>query len=404
MGGVPQFTFTEQVRSRMCFVIAVVNWVSIVTSLFVAGIGTYIKLQVQEYTNLVKGYDGDTLPYLLVALGLLSAVINAAGGFIIFFSADPVKRFSLRHVLLGYVLTTLILCILVLVGGTMCFAHIQHLDQSFKGGLKAAMRRYKDTPHIKTELDQLQQSYRCCGNEGYTDWFHVTWVNEKYLNVEASNVKKKVSKGQYQSDDVPFSCCSVKSHRPCIHHHVHDNSRHFNYDFRAYVTLYRLGCRKALMNFLGDDLLSNAGIVVLSIFVLQLLLATVTRLLQTSLGTALEQEDPLGPSPAYIFPTGGTSAAEPTDAAATEQEAPVSQKQSVKSHTSGKAPLLQVSQHHQPYEVFHDTTWDDSAMNENTPLQGNAFNQSLPNFSPAPPVTPIGSSHVPPSAPPPRLG
>ncbi len=71
------------------------------------------------------------------------------------------------------------------------------------------------------------------------------------------------------SDDVPFSCCSTKAERPCIHHHVHQNDRHLNYDYNLQVTLNTMGCKEALMEFFGDTILTNAGSGILGIFGLQ---------------------------------------------------------------------------------------------------------------------------------------
>lgn len=69
--------------------------------------------------------------------------------------------------------------------------------------------------------------------------------------------------GAYVSDDVPFSCCDPFSHRPCLHHHVHQNDKHFNYDWKGKVTVYTKGCRQALMEFFADSLLTTSGGIVL---------------------------------------------------------------------------------------------------------------------------------------------
>ncbi len=182
-------SFTETVRSRLCFVIAVINWLSIIGSLSLLGLGGYIKLAIQEYTNMVKNYDGDTLPYLLVSVGAVSVISNAGGGWLIFQNANPTNRIKYRHFLFAYIIMTLCVCILIMAGGIMCFAHVSHLQESFAGGLTDAIKQYKTTPHLKLEIDLLQMEYNCCANEGYKDWFNISWIKEDYLNLNIPSVK-----------------------------------------------------------------------------------------------------------------------------------------------------------------------------------------------------------------------
>ena len=182
--------FTEEIRSRLCLAVGVTNWVCIIGSLMLLGIGAYIKIIIGEFTALVEDYDGDSLPYLLITVGLLSIVLNAGGGFVFFASADPKRRQLFRRVLLAYCITSIVMCILLMTGGIMCYTHITHLEDSFKGGLVKAMQKYKDVPRMKVEMDKLQMTYSCCGNAGYTGWFVLPWISEDYLNVQAAAVER----------------------------------------------------------------------------------------------------------------------------------------------------------------------------------------------------------------------
>ena len=126
---------SETVRSRMCVILGILNWVSILVSLILTALGTYIKLKVSEFTNLIAEYDGKTLPYMLIAIGVLSAAVNGLGGYVIFSSANPLRRGQFRHFLLSYVVITLCVCVCIFAGGCLCFAHIKHLDKSFQVGV-----------------------------------------------------------------------------------------------------------------------------------------------------------------------------------------------------------------------------------------------------------------------------
>lgn len=70
-------------------------------------------------------------------------------------------------------------------------------------------------------------------------------------------------------DSVPFSCCSPHSVRPCVHQWVRDGGRHANYAWQQDLTLYRLGCRQALMDFFGSRVLVTTGAIILAVFFVQ---------------------------------------------------------------------------------------------------------------------------------------
>ena len=304
-GGAISIRFTEQARTNLCFVLAVLNWFCILISFILVILGTYIKLSVEPFTNLVKDYDGNSLPYLLIAVGLLSAASNAVGGWLAFASASPKNRMKLRHFLFAYIIFMLCVSVTILAGGIMCFTHIQHLHESFHGGITEAMEKYRDNHEYKKELDLLQLQYHCCGNEDYNDWFEVSWIHTDYLNIQSAEELADIeAAGGYITDDAPFSCCSPDSHRPCIHHQVRDNSAHISYNHIEHVTLNVIGCRDALMNFFGDQLLMNGGGAVTIVFFLQVILAVIARFLQTSLSAAAVSSDPTAPSYGFLFSCG----------------------------------------------------------------------------------------------------
>jgi len=103
-----------------------------------------------------------------------------------------------------------------------------------QGGLALSMRRYRDNIEVKQNLDKLQSDYECCGDSKYTDWFRVSWVGDEFVDTSDPDIRDRVRSGSgYQSDDVPFSCCDRAAKRPCITQFIHDNKKHFNYDYRV---------------------------------------------------------------------------------------------------------------------------------------------------------------------------
>ena len=188
--GVLSVTFSDTARLRLGLSLAIINWVCVSSSLMVTMIGVYIQLSVEEYVNLIKDYNHKVLPIMLMSVGGISAMVNGFGGLLCFMGCKVDGAKKLKMVFLPYTIFTAIVCICIFAGGMACFSHIAHLKEAFHGGLKAAMGKYRDVKHIKTEFDWLQMTYECCGSEAYTDWFHTSWINEEYLNVESESVKK----------------------------------------------------------------------------------------------------------------------------------------------------------------------------------------------------------------------
>ena len=125
------YMFSENARSKLAMILAIVNWFCVVVSLVLMSIGVYIKVRVAEYTNLIKNYDGDTLPIMLITVGIFSAFNNYFGGFVTFFMANPLKRKSYRTFLFSYMVTSALTSILIFAGGMLCFSNVKHLENSF---------------------------------------------------------------------------------------------------------------------------------------------------------------------------------------------------------------------------------------------------------------------------------
>lgn len=100
--------------------------------------------------------------------------------------------------------------------------------------MSTSMRRYRDNIEVKQNVDLLQSGYECCGDNKYTDWFRVSWVADEFVDTSDPDIRDRVRSGAgYQSDDVPFSCCDRAARRPCITQFIHDNKKHFNYDYQV---------------------------------------------------------------------------------------------------------------------------------------------------------------------------
>ena len=90
--------------------------------------------------------------------------------------------------------------------------------------------------------------------------------------------------------------------RPCIHDAVQTNSHHYNYDFRKNLTVYTTGCLAKLATFFGPGLLFIMGILICSISLLDTAIGLCTRLLYTSLQSAVDAGDEFGPGIGLLLP------------------------------------------------------------------------------------------------------
>ncbi|XP_022081595.1 photoreceptor outer segment membrane glycoprotein 2-like [Acanthaster planci] len=288
---------TEPNRRRLSTLLWIVHWICAICGLTVISIGVYIRIRIRDKVNLIEGYDGKALPLMLIIVGGITTVIDLVGGKLCERIADLSQREKLKSFLLPYLLVFLVLNVCIFVAGCMCFSHRFHLHESFDRGLVKAMEQYKNNETVKYEINQLQIDFECCGNNGYEDWFAVQWIGIEYLSNDLAGT---MTGGQYLNDDAPYSCCKSGMLRPCIHHHVHDNDRHYNYDYREGLTLYQRGCKHALMDYFTTRL-NRIGSIILVVFVLKSVIFIVLRYLQTSIENAYKEDDPEGTAPGWLL-------------------------------------------------------------------------------------------------------
>lgn len=83
-----------------------------------------------------------------------------------------------------------------------------------------------------------------------------------------SRVQSNVE-GKYLMESVPFSCCNPGSPRPCIQHHLTNNSAHYSYDHHTEdLNIWTRGCREALVSYYGGTM-NSIGAFVLLFIILQ---------------------------------------------------------------------------------------------------------------------------------------
>ena len=127
---------------------------------------------------------------MLIADGALSVVVNLLGGFVFFVSAKPRRRHAFRRVLFAYCVGSMVMCVVLLAAGIMCFSRLAGIEDALDGEIRKIMQTYRDGAKAKLTMDKLQMQYSCCGNDNYTDWFEVPWIREDFLNVQSDDVAR----------------------------------------------------------------------------------------------------------------------------------------------------------------------------------------------------------------------
>ncbi|XP_033125840.1 photoreceptor outer segment membrane glycoprotein 2-like [Anneissia japonica] len=292
--------FSVDRRQKLATILQFFSWSCVICGIVLVSLGTFISLHVQAKVNLIEGYDGSILPKMLIIVGTLVVIIDLIGGKICQDISDHRRLHRFEMCLFPLVIILFLLDICVLTAACMCFAHRVQLSHSIHNGLVNAMYRYKDNMTYKVEIDELQQKFECCGNNGFEDWFNLQWIHNMYLNTEDKEIKSKMKTGEFLIDDVPFSCCRTNASRACIHHHVTDSDLHFNYRFPADLTIYQVGCRDQLIEYFSKKL-KNIGTVAIYVFGLQFIIVICMRYLQTSIANARKNGDPKSDAPGWLF-------------------------------------------------------------------------------------------------------
>jgi len=105
----------------------------------------------------------------------------------------------------------------------------------------------------------------------------------------------------YLTDSVPFSCCDPRVRRPCVHHSMLNSFQHTKYD-SSNVTVYEIGCTRAMSRHYAATVSSFLKLLVASL-IIELSLTVTFRYLQTSTGTAIEEDEMDAETRGYLWTT-----------------------------------------------------------------------------------------------------
>ncbi|KAF7251495.1 Photoreceptor outer segment membrane glycoprotein 2 [Varanus komodoensis] len=292
--------FTKTKRDKLAQILWLLNWISVVSGAILFSLGLFLKIEIRKRSELMAKGNINSVPNMLISVGVVACIINFLGGKICYDCTDSNKFNRWKLVMLPYIVCTFCFTFCILVGAVMCYTTRNELEESLYLGLREAMKFYKDTDipgrcFLKRTIDTLQIRFQCCGNNGFRDWFEIQWVSVRYLDMASKDVQDRLKSnidGKFLVDGVPFSCCNPTSPRPCIQYQLTNNTAHYNYDFLTEeLNIWMKGCREALLDYY-TDIMRSIGITVLIVWLFELSVLTGVRYLQTAMKNVLLLGDP----------------------------------------------------------------------------------------------------------------
>ncbi|XP_052599946.1 peripherin-2 [Peromyscus californicus insignis] len=292
--------FDQKKRVKLAQGLWLMNWLSVLAGIILFSLGLFLKIELRKRSEVMNNSESHFVPNSLIGVGVLSCVFNSLAGKICYDALDPAKYAKWKPWLKSYLAVCVLFNALLFLVALCCFLLRGSLESTLAYGLKNGMKYYRDTDtpgrcFMKKTIDMLQIEFRCCGNNGFRDWFEIQWISNRYLDFSSKEVKDRIKSnvdGRYLVDGVPFSCCNPSSPRPCIQYQLTNNSAHYSYDHQTEeLNLWLRGCRAALLNYYSS-LMNSMGVVTLLVWLFEVSITAGLRYLHTALESVSDPEDP----------------------------------------------------------------------------------------------------------------
>ncbi|EGW06822.1 peripherin-2 [Cricetulus griseus] len=292
--------FDQKKRVKLAQGLWLMNWLSVLAGIVLFSLGLFLKIELRKRSEVMNNSESHFIPNSLIVVGVLSCVFNSLAGKICYDALDPAKYAKWKPWLKPYLAVCVLFNAVLFLVALCCFLLRGSLESTLAYGLKNGMKYYRDTDtpgrcFMKKTIDMLQIEFKCCGNNGFRDWFEIQWISNRYLDFSSKEVKDRIKSnvdGRYLVDGVPFSCCNPSSPRPCIQYQLTNNSAHYSYDHQTEeLNLWLRGCRAALLSYYSS-LMNSMGVVTLLVWLFEVSITAGLRYLHTALESVSNPEDP----------------------------------------------------------------------------------------------------------------
>lgn len=259
---------TIKIITTIAFVIIIIN---IIYSLDLFHSAIHIKNSLGDFINMISNGDGHILPSLQALPTLIFLILNITFVFLIFklFNTDKQPKFN--WILFILIIVDLAIIIITFVVIIYVLSHSYSSHEELHNGITKAMKNYSGNSAFKIKIDRLQIEFNCCGSKKYDEWYNITWYDTKLVKGKT----KDNSQG-----NTPFSCCSLTSIFPCIHHNIENTGKVYLYTPEQNLSISTDGCYQKIRKkkqSVGWQIVGNLFLMQLS----QLALLICLRFLQT---------------------------------------------------------------------------------------------------------------------------
>ncbi|ESO07792.1 hypothetical protein HELRODRAFT_170345 [Helobdella robusta] len=232
--------------------------------------GVYLHIKHAELSDVIgDGFALKALPILAEVMGVMGLCISSFAVYVLF--RCRIESYRRRKSLIPTIATNLLVLLaftwLALVILTMNVFSFQgdsrtdilglRLEYIFEGVIREAMRLYKKDVVVKSAIDRMQMKLECCGEDLYTDWLQLAWVNEKYLSSEENSNSFTGSlnyeRAGYELQGVPFSCCDLNSNKPCHYRDIRSEPFFQKHEDKTF-TIHAKGCKSAINAYMLETI------------------------------------------------------------------------------------------------------------------------------------------------------
>jgi len=182
---------------------------------FIAGLsllitGSVAHRHAKQYAE-VTGYSLMSGAGFIIGLGVIILVLCLLG----FYAA----RTNKLNFLTAFIVTLGIIILLQLIAAIVAFTLRSKADADLRSKLKNSLNQYNDgNSKIKSEWDSLQQVWKCCGNQGPSDWNSTVYQKTVPSSCCPSNICDPVSPTTSLPTNVYTDGCYVAARNLFYHY------------------------------------------------------------------------------------------------------------------------------------------------------------------------------------------